>query len=176
MIFRPLGIDHSYLVLPDVHEDERGTFAQVWSQQEFAERGLTTEVRQVNTSRTRERGTVRGLHWQSPPHEEAKLVLCSRGAIYDVIVDLRPSSPTYAQWRGTELVSQRIELIYVPEGCAHGYQALTDGTEVVYLASRTYEPAAERGLRYDDTSVGISWPVDVTLVSEKDGSWPDLEL
>lgn len=173
MIFSPIGIEGSFLIRPKLFEDERGVFARVWCGQEFAKQGLASHMSEGNASRTARQGTVRGLHYQAPPHAEAKLVRCTKGAIYDVVLDLRSQSPTYRQWRGIELGPRDLEMIYVPEGCAHGYQALLPDTEVSYLVSHPYRPESERGVRYNDPAFDIHWPIEVSLVSPKDAAWPE---
>ena len=128
---------------------------------------------QANIAHSNAKGTLRGLHYQVPPYAEAKLVRCTRGAIYDVIVDLRTASPTYKKWIGVELSADNHRMLYVPEGFAHGYQTLTDDAEVFYMVTAFYAPGAERGIRYDDPAFGITWPVEVQVISEKDKSWED---
>ncbi|MGH7930054.1 MAG: dTDP-4-dehydrorhamnose 3,5-epimerase family protein, partial [Candidatus Binatia bacterium] len=128
---------------------------------------------QANLSFNWKNGTLRGLHYQVAPHEESKLVRCTRGALYDVIVDLRPQSPTYLRWLGVELTADNHRMLYVPEGFAHGYQTLVDATEAFYQVSAFYAPGAERGARYDDPAFGIEWPAEVIVISDKDAGWPD---
>jgi len=152
--------------------DNRGFFARTFCQQEFEAHGLNPNVAQCNLSFNEKAGTLRGLHYQTPPATEAKLFRCIRGAIYDVIVDMRPDSSTYLQYFGIELTAANHLALYVPEMFAHGYQALEDGTEVLYQVSEFYTPGVEQGLRYDDSALGISWPMPVTVISEKDQSWP----
>jgi dTDP-4-dehydrorhamnose 3,5-epimerase len=174
MIFTPASVDGAYVIDVEPREDERGFFARVWCEREFAEHGLTTRLVQWNLAFSHRRGTLRGLHFQSPPHAEAKLVRCTRGAIYDVIVDLRPASPTFTQWLGVELTADNRRMLYVPEGCAHGYQTLVDNTETLYPVTEFYTPEAEAGVRWDDPAFGIEWPdAKGALLSEKDRSWPD---
>jgi len=131
---------------------------------------------QANLAFSKRRGTLRGLHYQIAPYEEAKLMRCIRGAIYDVIIDLRPESPTYKRWLGVELTADNHKMLYVPKGFAHGYQTLIDNTETFYQASQFYSPESERGLRYDDPALAIEWPIDVQVISDKDRSWPDYLL
>jgi dTDP-4-dehydrorhamnose 3,5-epimerase len=164
----------AYVVEPQLIEDERGFFARAWCEREFRERNLASRMVQANISGNRKRGTLRGLHYQTAPHEEAKLVRCTRGAIYDVIVDLRPGSASHAQWLGVELTADNRRMLYIPGGFAHGYQTLADDTEVAYQVSEFYAPDAERGARWDDPAFGIEWPItDDVLISEKDRAWPD---
>lgn len=153
-------------------EDDRGFFARGWCQKEFSDHGLTSELRQVNISQNHGIGTLRGLHMQSAPHEEAKLVRCSRGKIYDVAVDMRKTSPNYLQWFGHELSSENRTALYIPRGFAHGYQTMTDDSEVFYLISDFYAPGAEIGFRYDDPKIGINWPGEVLAMSDKDRNIP----
>jgi dTDP-4-dehydrorhamnose 3,5-epimerase len=174
MIFNPTHLEDAYVVELEPREDERGFFARAWCRDEFAEHGLSTEVAQCNVSFNRRRGTLRGLHYQIAPHAEVKLVRCTQGAIYDVIVDLRPGSATFTQWLGVELTAGNRTMLYVPEGFAHGYQTLEDDTETFYQVSASYAPHAERGVRWDDPAFGIEWPYpDHPLISDKDRGWPD---
>ena len=175
MRFLPTKVDGAWIVELEERGDDRGTFARVWCRREFAERGLATEFVQGNTAVTRSQGTVRGMHLQLPPHGEAKLVRCLRGAVWDVVVDLRPDSPTYRKWEGVELTAENRRMLYLPEGCAHGYQALVDDTEVFYLVSAFYTPEAERGVRPEDPALGVEWPLPVEGLSPKDGGWPDFD-
>jgi dTDP-4-dehydrorhamnose 3,5-epimerase len=172
--FEETRLAGAYVVEPQPREDERGFFARAWCEREFSEHNLASRMVQANISGSRKRGTLRGLHYQTAPHEEAKLVRCTRGAIYDVIVDLRSGSPSCAQWFGIELTADNRRMLYIPEGFAHGYQTLADDTEVTYQVSAFYAPDVERGLRWNDSAFGIEWPItdDVTL-SEKDKAWPD---
>lgn len=166
------------LVLVDLvrFEDERGFFARAWSSQEFAEQGLASEFTQVNISSNARKGTIRGLHYQKAPHEDAKFVRCIRGALFDVAIDLRPESPTYLQWAGFELSADSRRAIHVPAGCAHGIQALEDDTEMLYMVSASYNAAAEGGIRWDDPLFNVQWPdVGPKTISAKDRSWPDYQ-
>lgn len=172
MIFRKAALDGAYIIELEPHTDERGRFARAWCRQEFARRGLATDFVQGNVSVNPVHGTLRGLHYQAVPHGEAKLVRCVRGAIYDVIVDLRSWSPTYRQWIGVELTPDSFRMIYVPVDFAHGFQTLVDDTEVNYLVSAFYASEASRGVRYDDPALAIAWPVPVTRISAQDRSWP----
>ena len=153
-------------------EDDRGFFARSFCQKEFEAHGLKPSVAQCNTSFNHRRGTMRGMHYQLPPAAETKLVRCTRGSILDVIVDLRPGSPTYLQHVAVELSEQNRRQLYVPELFAHGYLSLTDGAEVAYQVGEFYTPGCERGIRYDDPQLGIDWPIAVEVISEKDASWP----
>jgi dTDP-4-dehydrorhamnose 3,5-epimerase len=176
MRFEATKLAGAYLIAPELKEDERGFFARTFCQREFAEHGLSPKVAQCNLSFNAKAGTLRGMHYQAPPMEETKLVRCTRGAVYDVIVDLRADSPTYLQHVGFELTEHNRLALYVPEGVAHGYQTLTDGAEVAYQVSEMYTPECERGVRHDDPSLCIRWPLPVTVISEKDASWPALPL
>lgn len=171
------GLDGSYLLEPTRIGDERGFFARIWDDAWGAELGADIRNMQTNVSYNRERGTIRGLHWQVEPYGESKLLRCTRGSVYDVAVDLRPASPTYGQWQGHVIDAESRSLVFVPAGCAHGYQALTNDAEVSYQVSHPYVPGAERGLRWDDPSLAIVWPVsEPVIVSAKDRAWPDVQL
>ena len=176
MIFTETEIPGAYTIDIDPREDERGFFARAWCAEEFAQYDLVTRVAQSNVSYNARRGTLRGMHYQVPPHAEVKIVRCTRGAIYDVIVDLRPESSTHRRWIGVELSADNRRMLYVPEGFAHGFQTLEDDTEAFYQVSEFYAPGAERGLRWNDPALGIEWPLpDDPIVSEKDRTWPDFE-
>jgi dTDP-4-dehydrorhamnose 3,5-epimerase len=174
MKFVPLELEGAYLIELEPHQDDRGFFARTWCRDEFLAHGLDPDVAQCSTSRNTRAGTLRGMHFQRPPDAEAKVVRCTRGAIFDVIVDLRPGSPTQAVWFGAQLSEERGNAIYVPEGFAHGFQTLTDGAEVLYMISKPYAPASASGVRWDDPAFGIAWPpVEARTISERDRSWPD---
>jgi dTDP-4-dehydrorhamnose 3,5-epimerase len=174
MIFTPTELDGVFLVDLEPRQDDRGFFARAWCRDEFAEQGLSTELAQCNISFNNRKGTLRGMHFQAAPHAEVKLVRCTRGAIYDVVVDLRPDSPTRERWFGVELTADNRRMLYVPEGFAHGYQTLVDATETFYHVSARYAPHAEGGVRWNDPAFGIEWPdPDRPLMSEKDRAWPD---
>jgi dTDP-4-dehydrorhamnose 3,5-epimerase len=172
MQFTDAGIAGAFVIDLERREDDRGFFARSYCAEEFAEHGLTQVVAQCNVSYNHRAGTVRGLHYQVPPAEEAKLVRCTAGAIWDVVVDIRGGSPTYMRYVGLEITADNRRALYVPEGCAHGYQTLTDGAEVTYQVSAPYTPECERGLPHDDPAFGIAWPVPVSVLSTKDASWP----
>jgi dTDP-4-dehydrorhamnose 3,5-epimerase len=163
----------AYVVEAEPLADERGFFARNFCHEEFSARGLNPRVAQTSTSYNKRRGTLRGLHYQTDPFPEAKLVRCTRGAIYDVIVDLRPSSPSFLRWFGVELSASNRRSLYVPEHFAHGFQTLADDTEVFYQISEVYRPECARGLRWDDPRVGVVWPLPVQVISERDRSFPD---
>ena len=156
--------------------DARGFFARVFCEAEFAAAGLETRFVQINHSRSIGRGTIRGLHFQRPPHGEVKVVRVVRGALYDVILDLRPESPSFGRWQGFELSAEAGTMLYVPAGFAHGFQTLTEETEVTYQVSAAYTPAAEGGVRWNDPVLAIDWPLPVGTISDKDAAWPDLDL
>ena len=176
MNFTETHIPGAFAVDLERREDDRGFFARAWDVNEFASHGLSTRLVQANVSYNRAAGTLRGMHFQRAPHEEAKLVRCTRGAVYDVIVDLRPDSEAFKRWLGAELSAENGRALYVPEGCAHGYQTLTEGAETFYLVSEFYAPESEGGVRWDDPAFGIEWPAaDRRVISPKDASWPDFE-
>jgi dTDP-4-dehydrorhamnose 3,5-epimerase len=153
--------------------DDRGFFARSFCTQEFADHGLHSTFVQQNSSQCLKKGTIRGLHFQRAPHVEVKVMRCLRGAVCNVIVDLRPASPTYKRWQAFELTADNRRQLYVPEGFANGYQALVDEAEVTYLVSTPYAPGAEGGVRYNDPAFAITWPLEAAVVSEKDSNWPD---
>jgi len=173
MIFHETAIEGVWVVEPERLEDERGFFARTWDTREFAHRGLNGRLVQCSISYNGRRGTLRGLHYQAAPHEEAKLVRCTAGAVYDVAVDLRVGSRTQCRWVGVELSAQNRLALYVPEGCAHGFLTLADDTEVAYQMSDFYAPDSSRGVRHDDPAFAIDWPGDVVVVNERDRSYPD---
>jgi dTDP-4-dehydrorhamnose 3,5-epimerase len=172
MRFTETKLAGAFVIDPVRQEDERGFFSRTFCMREFEEHGLKPVVAQANVSFNTVGGTVRGMHYQVPPATETKLIRCTRGGIYDVIVDMRPDSRTYLEHIGVELTADNGRALYVPEMFAHGYQALTDATEVSYLVSEFYAPGHERGLRFDDPALGIEWPLPATVVSSKDSSWP----
>ncbi len=169
----PLG--GAYLVEPEPHRDERGFFARTWCRSEFESQGLNPNLAQCSVSFNSRRGTLRGLHYQAAPHEEAKLVRCVRGSIYDLIVDVRPGSPTFKRWFAAELSAANMRMLYVPEGFAHGFQTLEDDTEVFYQISEFYRPEASRGIRWDDPAFDFRWPAAERTMSERDRLFPDFE-
>jgi dTDP-4-dehydrorhamnose 3,5-epimerase len=173
MRFTSTPLTGAYLVEITKIGDERGFFGRSWCRREMAEHGLDGEIAQVNTSFSRARGTLRGLHFQIAPHRESKLVRCTRGAIFDVIVDLRPESPTYRQWFGAELTADNHIALYSPKGFAQGFITLQDDTEITYFASDPYAPGKDRGVRWNDPQFGIQWPLQPVVISDKDREWPD---
>lgn len=172
MRFEPTGLAGAYLIHLEPRVDERGLFARAFCAQEFGAQGLETFYVQSNISTTTRAGTVRGLHFQRAPHAEVKLVRCVKGAIYDVIVDMRSASPTYLRWFGAELSDANGLMMYAPKDFAHGYQTLSDGATVFYMVSTFYTPQAEGGLRFDDPKLAIKWPRAIRDVSDKDARWP----
>lgn len=176
MIFRETKLKGAFIIEVEKREDDRGFFARAWCKKEFEEHGLTANTVQSNIAFSKRKGTLRGLHYQGAPYGEVKVVRCTLGSLYDVLVDLRPGSSTYRQWVGVELASDNYKMVYVPEGFAHGYQTLEDNTEVTYQVSQFYFPDFERGIRYDDPGIGIDWPLLVKIISDKDKGWPDYQL
>ncbi len=174
MIFRACRVPGAFLVEAEPRGDERGSFATVFSEDVFRAQGLDARVSFCAVARNARRGTLRGMHYQEPPHEQAKLVRCIRGTIYDVIVDLRGDSPTRGQWEAFELSSAGHSALYVPPGMAHGYLTLEDESDVFYQISAPYVPASERGVRWDDPSLGITWPEQPIILSERDRALPYL--
>ncbi|MFW6323700.1 MAG: dTDP-4-dehydrorhamnose 3,5-epimerase [Desulfovibrionales bacterium] len=164
-----------YVISPDKKEDERGFFARAWDREELQRFGMNPEIGvQANIGYNKRKATLRGLHYQDSPFEEAKLVRCICGAAFDVALDLRPKSPTFGKWEGVELTGDNRRMLYIPEGCAHGYMTLLDDSEIFYPVSAPYSPAHERGVRWDDPKFAIDWPMSKGLViSQKDQSWPD---
>ena len=169
----PTTLKDAVLIALEPHADERGFFARTYCEKEFAEAGLETRFVQGNMSFNPVKGTLRGMHFQRAPHEEVKVVRCIRGAIYDVIVDLRPASPSYLKWQGFELSAENGLQLYVPRGFAHGFLTLSDGASVAYQVSAFYTPGAEGGVRWNDPRLAIAWPAEVAVISAKDAAWPD---
>ena len=173
MKFHQIELRGAVVVEPELLKDSRGFFARVWCQKEFEQNGLVPQTAQCNISYNNKKATVRGMHYQVAPYQETKLVRCTAGAIYDVIIDLRPDSPTFRKWAGVELTADNRKMLYVPEGFAHGYQTLTDDSEVFYQVSQFYTPQSEGGVRWDDPALQIEWPIKKGIViSEKDNNWP----
>jgi len=175
MRFEPTKLSGAFIVEPEPHEDSRGSFARTFCAREFSEHGLASVFVQSSISFNRKRGTLRGLHYQLPPAGEVKLVRCTAGVLYDVIVDLRPNSPTYLQHVGVELTARNRRALYVPEMFAHGLQTLEDETEVLYQISAFYAPDQATGIRYDDPKLLIRWPLPVAVIAERDRNWPLLK-
>lgn len=177
MLFRPTALEGAYLIDLEPHSDERGSLARTFCEHEFAEHGLDMHIVQSSTITTKRRNTLRGLHYQGSPHGEIKLVRCTRGSIFLVMVDLRPDSATRHQWLGVELDAWRQRMAYVPAGFAQGYQTLENDVEVFYSMSHEYVPEAATGVRWDDPAFGIEWPVaDERIISERDRAWPSVAV
>ena len=172
MHFQESNVLGAWVVDPAPHKDDRGRFMRAWCLREFSEHAIDFTPVQANMGFSARRGTIRGLHYQVAPALEAKLVRCTAGAIFDVVVDLRPESPTYRAWYGVELTADNGRMLYVPEGCAHGCQAIEDKTEIYYMTSAFYSPAHARGVRYDDPAFGVRWPLPVSSISDQDRGWP----
>jgi dTDP-4-dehydrorhamnose 3,5-epimerase len=176
MIFRSTPVQGVFAAEPETHGDERGFFARSWCRREFGEKGLNPCIAQCSISFNYRRGTLRGLHYQVAPHAEAKLVRCTRGALYDVALDLRRDSETFGRWTAAELTAENRRALYIPEGCAHGFLTLEDNTEVLYQISEFHHPEAARGVRWNDPAFGIVWPGEITVISERDRTYPDFVL
>ena len=174
MIFTETKLCGSFIVELEQREDERGFFARSFCQDEFAAHGLKTSIAQANLSWNAKAGTLRGMHYQFPPAAETKFIRCTHGALYDVIVDLRPESPTFGEHIGVELSAANHRALYVPERFGHGFITLADDTEAAYQVGEFYTPGMEGGLRYDDPDLGIDWPIAAAVMSDKDGSWAPL--
>jgi dTDP-4-dehydrorhamnose 3,5-epimerase len=176
MIFKEIDLKGSYIIELETHEDARGFFARAWCRREMAAAGLDTELAQCNISFNRKKGTLRGMHYQAPPHEETKIVRCTKGGVYDVIVDLRFGSPTYGRHFGVILTAENRRILYVPKSFAHGFLTLEDDTEVFYQMSEFYAPEYARGFRWDDPAFQIQWISDVHFISHRDRTYPDFNL
>ncbi|SFK77496.1 dTDP-4-dehydrorhamnose 3,5-epimerase [Methylorubrum salsuginis] len=173
MVFESLPLSGLYRITPEPHADERGLFARTFCEDAFARHGLAARFAQSSVSFNARRGTVRGLHFAREPHAETKLVRCTSGAIHDVAVDLRPGSPTYLRSLGVTLSAENRHALYIPAGFAHGFQALSDGAEVLYMIDRPFVAGAADGLRWDDPALDVTWPEPVTVISERDRTYPD---
>jgi len=176
MTFTETELKGAFVVGVRKIEDERGFFARGWCRKEVEGAGLNPDLAQINFASSRKKGTLRGMHFQVAPDAEAKLVRCTRGSIFDVIIDLRPDSPTHGHWLGVDLSADNHLMLYVPEGFAHGYQTLTDDAEMYYMTSAFYAPSAAGGVRYDDPAFGIQWPLPVAVISDADKRWPDYRV
>jgi dTDP-4-dehydrorhamnose 3,5-epimerase len=174
MLFHALPMKGAYLIEVQPIEDERGSFVRTWDKTEFERHGLDSNLVQANLSYNHRCGTLRGLHFQMPPHAESKLVRCMRGKIYDVIIDIRPTSPTFLQWFGVELSEDNLLALFVPKGFAHGFQTLVDAATVHYQMSEFYAPAAAGGLRWNDPALAIDWPLPVSVIAARDAGYSDL--
>lgn len=175
MIFQETKLKGAFIVEFEKREDPRGFFARAFCADEFKQHGLCPDVMQANIAYNYQKGTLRGMHYQAPPVSEPKFIRCIRGAVWDVIVDLRPDSPTYLEHLGVELSMENRRALYVPDMFAHGNQTLEDDSELLYLMGQLYTPGAARGLRYDDPALGIEWPLPVSVISDQDTQWPLLE-
>lgn len=175
MIFHSTPIADVRVIDLEKCGDQRGFFARMFCQREMEGQGLNSEIRQINASYNSSKGTLRGLHYQLAPAAEVKIIRCIRGALYDVVLDLRPDSPSFKRWYGLELTEANRTLLYVPKGCAHGFYTLEDDTEALYLVDAEYTADQERGVRYDDPRFGIVWPGRPEVISQKDQSWPDFD-
>lgn len=173
MIFIETELQGAFIIEPEKIADERGFFARTWCQKEFARRGLTSQFVQCNISSNKKKGTLRGMHYQVYPHEEAKLVRCTQGAIYDVIIDLRLGSPTFKKWMAVELRAENHRILYIPKNLAHGFQTLEDNTEIFYQMSEFYHPESSRGIRWNDPAFRIDWPRNEGLISASDRKYAD---
>lgn len=176
MTFSELPLAGAYLIEVNRVADERGFFVRTWCREEFGVHGLPVDLAQSSISMNRQTGTLRGMHLQVAPHEEAKVVRCSRGSIYDVLLDLRRDSATYGKWHSVELTADNGRMLFVPRGCAHGFQTLEDTSEVTYLISESYHPESARGVRWNDPAFGIDWPLPVSVMSNADRSYADFAL
>ena len=176
MIFLETPLPGAYVIEVEKYEDERGFFARSWCAREFAAKGLDSHLVQCNVSFNKRKGTLRGLHYQIHPHAEVKLVRCTKGSLFDVIVDLRKDSPTFLKWVAIELTAANHRMLYIPKLFAHGFQTLEDDTEIFYQMSEFYEPAASKGLRWNDPKLGINWPDAGRTMSQNDQAYPNLEV
>jgi len=176
VIFRESKLAGAFVIEPEKIEDERGFFARSWCQKEFTEHNLNPRIAQCNISRNKKKGTLRGMHYQVAPHAEAKLVRCTKGAIYDVIIDLRADSPTFREHIAETLTAENHKMLYVPEGFAHGFQSLEDESEVFYQISAVYAPQHARGLRWNDPAFGIAWPIANPTMLDRDRNYPDFKI
>jgi len=176
MKFLKTKLDGAFIIESEKSEDERGFFSNVWGKKIFQKNNLNVNITELNIAFNKKKGTIRGLHYQSAPYEGAKLVRCTKGCIWDVVLDLRPDSKTFKEWYSVELSSDNYKSNYVPEGCAHGYQTLEDNSEVFYLNSQDYNSDFEKGVNYLDSTFNISFPLKVTTISKKDSSWKPFKL
>jgi dTDP-4-dehydrorhamnose 3,5-epimerase len=175
MKFHKTRLEGVFHICVDVKIDERGSFARTWCHEEFRANGLNPELSQCSISFNTRKGTLRGMHYQDTPHWESKLIRCTKGALYDVVLDLRKDSPTFKQWTAAVLTAENREMLYAPEGCAHGFLTLEPESEVLYQISEPYYPELSRGVRWNDPAFQIAWPGDVNVISERDRTYPDFE-
>ena len=173
MIFQPTRLPGVFIIEPERRADERGFFARTYCEDELRAHGIDPRISQCSVSFNHAAGTLRGMHYQTAPHQETKLVRCTMGAIYDVVVDLRPDSPGYCQWVATELTADNRRMLYIPEGCAHGFLTLTDSAEVFYQISEPYHPESSAGVRWNDPTFGVEWPSAPSVIADRDASYPD---
>jgi len=176
MTFHETNLPGVFAIHSEPRSDERGFFARSWCQREFEEHGLNSRLVQCNVSFNAKKGTLRGMHYQAAPYAETKIVRCTQGAIHDVVLDLRPQSPTFKEWIATVLSSENRHMLYIPEGCAHGFLTLEDQTEVFYQMSEFYHAESARGVRWDDPAFQIVWPCEVEVISDRDACYPNFEL
>ena len=176
MIFTKTTVNDAYIVELDKREDHRGFFARTWDKNEFEEHNLNSNLVQCNVSFSKKRGTLRGMHYQKKPFEESKLIRCTKGKIFDVIIDLRTHSSTFKKWFGVELTQENYKMLYVPEGFAHGFQSLEDNSEIIYQVSEFYTPNSELGIHWNDPAFNITWPIEEKITTEKDNSWKSFDL
>jgi dTDP-4-dehydrorhamnose 3,5-epimerase len=174
MTFKETTVSGAFVLEPQRIQDDRGYFGRIWCRRELSERRLKADIVQSNVGFSHRKGTLRGLHFQRDPHAEVKIVRCTRGSVFDVLVDLRPGSPSYRRWHGVELNPENGKMVYVPEGCAQGYMTLTDDAEIYYHTTAVYAPEFASGVRYDDPAFGIVWPLAVSAISQQDQQWPHL--
>jgi len=175
MIFSETKLKGVYVIELEKKEDERGFFGRVWDQKEFENHGLNSKIVQCSVSHNKKKGTVRGMHYQVAPYEEAKIIWCIKGKIYDVIIDIRPESKNFKKWLGVELTEKNYKMIYIPEGFAHGFQSLMDNTEVFYQITQQYMPEFSRGIKWNDDDIGIKWPINEVILSEGDRKLPNFK-
>lgn len=175
MIFMETKLPGAWLIEIKKIGDDRGYFGRAWCRRELEEMGLNADIQQINTSFSPHKGTLRGLHYQKAPHQEVKIIRCTQGRIYDVVVDLRPASPTYCQWVGYELSEENGRMLYVPEGCATGFLTLEDNCSMYYPTTAFYAPDAAAGVRYNDSAFGIDWPGQPSVISDADRNWPEFD-
>jgi len=171
MIFTETSLNNAYVVELEKREDHRGFFARTWDKNEFQKHNLNSNLVQCNISFSKKRGTLRGMHYQQKPFEESKLIRCTKGKIFDVIIDLRKSSSTFKKWFGIELTEENYKMLYVPEGFAHGFQSLEDNSEIIYQVSEFYTPNSELGIHWNDPTFNIDWPIQEKIITDKDNSW-----
>ena len=177
MLFHATPIEGAFIIDIAQHGDDRGFFGRIFCEHEMREQGIAFHVAQANVGFSHRKGTLRGMHYQAAPHQEAKLVRCTRGAVFDVVIDLRQESASFGKWYGTQLTATSQRMFHLPKGTAHGYLTLEDHTEVMYLVSEFYTPAAEKGIRWNDPVFSIQWPMrDDLIISQKDRQWPDFHL